>query len=107
MASILVLLFIGLLVWFWSNSVRAKEFALHASAIACKDINAQFLDQTASLKKISVSRNASGRMTLLRIYDFDFSLDRETRSKGHVTIIGQKVTQVILDRDDDDGVTIL
>ncbi len=107
MASILVLLFIGLIAWFWSNSVRAKEFALHASAIACKEINAQFLDQTASLKKISVSRNANGKMTFLRIYDFDFSRDRETRSKGHVTIIGQKVTQVILESDDDSSVTIL
>ena len=78
---------------------------MHASAIACKEINAQLLDQTASLKKLSVSRNSNGRMTFQRIYNFDYSNDRETRSKGQVTINGQVVTQVILD--DDTGVTIL
>ncbi len=44
-------------------------------------------------------------MTFERIYSFDFSRDRETRMQGLVTIIGQRVTQVLLD--EDSGMTIL
>jgi len=105
MASFFIILFLALLAWFWLNSIRAKEIAMQASAEACQQIQAQFLDQTASLKKIKVNRNQNGRMIFERTFSFDFSRDRETRQQGLVTIIGQKVTQVLLD--DDSGMTIL
>ncbi len=76
-----------------------------ASADACQQIQAQFLDQTASLKKLRVARNRNGRMIFERTYTFDFSRDRETRVQGLVTIVGHKVTQVLLD--EDSGTTIL
>ncbi len=105
MASFLIILFLALFAWFWLNSIRAKEIAMTASSEACQQIQVQFLDQTASLKKVRVSRNRHGRMTLERLYSFDFSRDRETRVQGLVTIIGHKVTQVLLD--EDSGTTIL
>jgi hypothetical protein len=105
MASTLIILFLALLAWFWLNSIRAKEIAMAASANACQQIQAQFLDQTASLKKLRISRNQQGRMTFERVYSFDFSRDRQTRQKGQVRILGYKVSQVLLD--EDSGATIL
>ena len=105
MISILIILFLIVLAWFWLNSIRAKEIAMQASADACKDIQAQFLDQTASLIKIKLSRSRNGRMSFERLYNFDFSRDRQTRKKGFVTIKGYQVIQVILD--EDSGHTIL
>lgn len=105
MASILIIFFLALLAWFWIDSVRAKETAMIASAKACHEIQAQFLDQTASLKSLRMTRNKGGRMIFQRIYNFDFSRDRQTRLKGQVTIHGQVVSQVVLD--DDSGATIL
>lgn len=105
MISIIILLFLATLAWFWLNSIRAKEIALRASARACEQIQAQFLDQTASLKKIRIIRNRQGRMTFERIYAFDFSRDRQTRQKGLVTIRGYAVSQVLLE--EDSGATIL
>jgi hypothetical protein len=87
------------------NSIRAKEIAMQASANACKQIQAQFLDQTASLKKIRLIRNKNGRLGFQRTYSFDFSRDRESRLKGLVKINGLLVSQVILD--EDAGATIL
>jgi len=78
---------------------------MQASADACKQIDAQFLDQTASLEKISFTRNDSGRLTLQRTYSFDFSRDRETRQKGHVNLIGQTINKIFLD--DESGTTLL
>lgn len=105
MASLLIILLLALIAWFWLNSIRAQEIAMQASAQACKQIEVQFLDQTASLKKIRILRNKNGRMILERIYSFDFSRDRESRTQGLVTILGQKVTQVLLD--EESGTTIL
>ena len=78
---------------------------MQSSAHACQQIQAQFLDQTASLKKIHLVRNKQGRITLERIYTFEFSRDREKRLQGQVNIIGNQVTQVLLD--EDSGTTIL
>jgi flagellin-like hook-associated protein FlgL len=105
MASFFIILFLALLAWFWLNSIRAKEIAMQASAEACQQIQAQFLDQTASLKNIKTRRNTNGKMVFERTFVFDFSRDRETRMQGLVTIIGYKVTQVLLD--EDTGTTIL
>jgi len=78
---------------------------MKASAEACQQIDAQFLDQTASLEKISFTRNDSGRLTLQRTYSFDFSRDRQTRQKGHISLTGQKIDQIFLD--DESGTTLL
>ncbi len=105
MPSLLIILFLAVLAWFWLNAIRAKEIAMQASAVACQQIQAQFLDQTASLKKMRLIRNSQGRLNIQRIYRFDFSRDRENRSKGFVEIRGHKVIQVYLD--EEDGMTIL
>ena len=105
MASILVILFLGVLAWFWLISIRAKEVAMQASSQACQEIQAQFLDQTASLKKISFIRNKNGRLGLQRTYDFDYSRNRETRLKGLVVIEDLQVIKVMLD--EESGMTIL
>jgi len=78
---------------------------MQASAYACKEIEAQFLDQTASLSKIRLIRTQQGRIGIERVFSFDFSRDRETRSKGFVEIAGHKVRKVYLD--EDFGTTIL
>ena len=105
MASILFLLFLGLIAWFWFDSVRAKEKAMMASALACEEIQAQFLDQTASLKSIKFSRDKRGRMVFQRIYNFDFSHDREGRLQGSVIMRGLQVQEIQLDNGE--GTTIL
>lgn len=105
MTSIFILLFLAALAWFWMNSIRAKEIAMQASAAACQQIQAQFLDQTASLKNIRLIRNNIGRLIFERTYSFDFSRDRESRTKGMVIIQGHAINQILLD--EDSGTTIL
>ena len=105
MISIIILLFLALLTWFWMNSIRAKEIAMQASALACQQIEAQFLDQTASLKKIQLIRSNAGRLGFARTYSFDFSRDRQSRLKGLVIIKGYLIEKVLLD--EESGTTIL
>lgn len=105
MINILILLFLAILTWFWMNSIRAKEIAMQSSVTACQQIQAQLLDQTASLKKIRFIRNHAGKLGLERTYSFDFSRDRQTRLKGLVIIKGHIVDKVLLD--EESGTTIL
>ena len=105
MTSILFLFFLAILAWFWFDSVRAKEKAMLSSARACEEIQAQFLDQTASLKSIKLSRNKQGRVIFQRVYNFDFSYDREKRHQGQVTMNGLIVQEIQLDNGE--GTTIL
>ncbi len=105
MSSLLVIIFLIFLAWFWFDSVKAKEAASQAAAVACKEIQAQLLDQTVALKKLRVVRNEKGRMQLERNYNFEFSLDREARSYGRVFLLAHKVTSMQLDHEN--GTTII
>ena len=85
------LLALTLVIWFWADSLRARERALQASARACRENNAQLLDQTVALRRLGVTRDDSGRATLRRSYRFDYTLDGVTRLHGSVTLRGRRV----------------
>jgi len=105
MSSLLVIVFLIGLAWFWFDSVRAKEAATQAAAYACKEIQAQLLDQTVALKQLRIVRDIKGRIQLQRSYNFELSMDREARSFGRVFLLAQKVSSVQLDHSG--GTTII
>lgn len=78
---------------------------MQASANACRQIQAQFLDQTASLKSLKFIRTAKGRMGIQRVYGFNYSSDHINRLNGFVEINGYEISKVFLD--EDSGTTIL
>ncbi|TXH66872.1 MAG: DUF3301 domain-containing protein [Thiothrix sp.] len=86
------------LAWFWQDSLKSRERAIRAAAIACREIGAQLLDQTVALKKTKLARAESGQVTLRRIYEFEFSLAGYERLYGRAYVLGQKLEQVQLDR---------
>ena len=106
MTSLIFILLLALLAWFWYDSVRARESAVTAAARACNAIQAQLLDQTVSLTQLRASRGSDGRLGLRRRYEFELSHDRQQRSRGHVMLLSQHVYNVHLDNEDD-GITII
>ena len=105
MSSLLFILLLAGIAWFWFDSIRAKETATRAASNACQSINAQLLDQTVALKRIRLSRNTQGRLQLERSFNFELSLDRQERSSGRVILLAKQISSVQLDRGD--GTTIL
>lgn len=105
MSSILVIAFLIGLAWFWFDSARAKEAATRAATLACKDIQAQLLDQTVALKNLRVVRDTKGKVQFQRSYNFELSMDREVRSVGRIILLAQKISSVQLDHAD--GTTII
>ncbi len=99
MSEILYLVILGFIIWFWRDSMQAKEQAVSAASRACKQINAQFLDQTVVLTKLRLCRKNGGTMALCRLYIFDFTLDGQVRREGVITMKGQFILDLVLDVD--------
>lgn len=101
------LLFLGLIgagVWFWLDSMNARERAVAAALRACREINVQFLDQTVALESLKPARNRHGHLVLRRIYSFEYSIQGVERRHGRAILRGQVLEQVQLDGDE--GTTI-
>lgn len=100
MRGLLLTAVVGLLAWFWSNSLRARENAIATSARACRSLGLQLLDDTVALKRIGLGRKESGRVSIQRVYNFEFTQDGDRRWQGHVALQGARVQAVHLDHPD-------
>ncbi len=100
----IVLLILAALIYFWLDSMKSRENAIMAAHNACREINVQLLDHTVSLKKLKLMRNDQGKLTFLRIYEFDFSADGIERRQGRAVMHGKWLKQIQLD--DDQGIVI-
>lgn len=100
MSALLLTALIALIAWFWANNLRARELALRLSAKACESVGLQFLDQTVSISRIGLGRAASGRLTLQRVYSFEFTRDGMERWQGRVAMQGEHVKAIHLDHPD-------
>lgn len=84
------------LIWFWHNSMRARETAILKAKHLCDDAHVQLLDETVAMRKITLTRQLSGSVNLKREYRFDYTTDGEYRHAGRIIIIGHTVTKAEL-----------
>ena len=111
LASLLLLLAIAGLGWFWFNSLSALEVARNAGRQVCGRANVQFIDDTVSSIGLALVRNQYGRRVLRRTYRFEFSETGNSRLEGRLVVLGNKIESVTMEpyqitpRDDASGVT--
>ena len=77
--------------WFWFDSMRARESALAAGSLACERNGLQFLDETVECVSLRLTRGGDGRLTLRRLYRFEFSDNGLNRRSGNIAILGKEV----------------
>lgn len=97
---LLALAALALLVWFWADSMRAREQALRVCAAACRQINTQLLDETVALRRLSVTRDAAGRAAWRRTYRFEYTVDGTQRLRGSVIMRGHRVETLAIQSPD-------
>ena len=97
--TIIVLIIIGLGALLWQSNARAREFANKVSQQACKRHDLQFLDGTIILQKLRVKRANSGRLAMMRFYQFDF-YDGKQRLTGRITVFNHEVIELFLESPD-------
>lgn len=82
------------IVWFWQNSLAARESANEAALEACGRLGLQFLDGTVAFAHIALQRVGGGTMMFRRTYIFDYTADSISRRQGFVILVGHRVESV-------------
>jgi hypothetical protein len=95
--ALVITVLVGVALWLWNDSLRARELALRACADTCRRLDVQFLDQTVSLKRLGLGRGDRGVPRVWRLYAFEFSVDGSSRETGHALVRDDEVEYVHLD----------
>ena len=95
--SLLSLLLLAALGWFWFDSMRALEIARNMGKHACRDAHVQFLDDTVANIAMTLARDKSGRRMLHRTYRFEFSETGNTRLEGRLILLGDKIESITME----------
>jgi len=96
-ASLIVLLALGALVWFWLHSLRILEIARFAGKQVRDRTGVQFLDDTVASTRLGLARDVNGRRILRRTYRFEFSETGNSRREGEVIMLGDRVETVTME----------
>ncbi|MFV0664826.1 DUF3301 domain-containing protein [Denitromonas sp.] len=94
--DILPVALLALMAWYWMDSLKAREAALHAARSACALRSFQFLDDTVATERTHFGRNGMGQVVLRRVYRFEFSDTGDNRRLGSVVMLGRQVEVVQL-----------
>ena len=88
-----MLLLLGMLLWFWQDTLRVRELALQAAHEVCGRQQLQLLDGTVTLQRLAI-RRVAGHVVLQRTFQFSYSGNGDDRHTGFVITAGNHVEQV-------------
>jgi len=97
MDSLIFIISLSAIVFFWWDSVGAKEKARETGRQYCENAEVQFLDDTVELLRIRLRRNYQGQLCFYRTYRFEFSSTGESRFQGIVYMLGKIPEKVQMD----------
>ena len=83
--------------WVWAT--RARERVDLISREVCADLKLQRLDESVTLRRISLQRTEQG-LCLRRVFSFEFSVSGADRRRGHVCLLGTLPVWVRVDHPD-------
>ena len=89
LVELLVVLALGALVWFWFDSLKAREAGIDAARRACLREGVQFLDETVVGHGLRFARDERGHAVLRRAFDFEYSVSGDDRDVGAVVSEGR------------------
>jgi hypothetical protein len=84
-------------IFFWLDSLRARERAVRAGRSACERYALQFLDDTVSFSRLRLDRDDEGQLKIARTYTFEFSDTGNNRRHGAIVMLGGDVQDLHLE----------
>jgi len=94
--EITLLATLGLLAWFWWDSLQKREIAIRAARLACERAGMQLLDDSVAQIKLRLAKDDNQRSRLYREYAFEFSDSGDRRLAGRVYLLGARLIDVNL-----------
>lgn len=83
-------------VWFWLDSLKAREIGVRAARDACTEEGLQFLDETVVGQSLKLLRDDDGVLRLQRVFAFEYSDTGNNRCFGSVTLLGHRVEMLYI-----------
>ncbi len=78
------------------QSMRVRELALQAARRSCHSDGVQLLDETVSIRRMSLSRDERGNWHIWRQYHFEYSVEGVERERGHVIMLGNQLQALVM-----------
>ncbi|GLQ93226.1 DUF3301 domain-containing protein [Dyella acidisoli] len=95
LTTLLLLLVLLAIAGTWLVLSRARDRAIQEARWRCKQHGLQLLDETVGLSGVRL-RRLNDRRVLERRYSFEVSIDGDDREAGHLWMIGNALTALIL-----------
>lgn len=85
-----------LIVWYWQDSLRSREFTLKRCRRLCEEYDVQFLDQSVHVARVSVAKTPRHNFFIRRFYAFEFSIGGVDRHNGVAVVSNEKIEYLSL-----------
>jgi hypothetical protein len=82
---------LGVIAWFWWDSLQKREIAVRTARFECERASVQFLDDSVALSKMRLRRDNNQQVRIYREYSFDYSSVGDDRQVGRVYLLGERV----------------
>jgi hypothetical protein len=92
--ELFALLALAVIAGFWFDAIRAREVGIRAARASCAREGVQLLDETVACRSTRLARTDNGRVTLRRVYEFEYSGSGDDRYRGSVMLLGKDVTML-------------
>lgn len=97
MIQLFFIFVIVLLIWFWHDTMQAREQAIAIGKRHCQSDGLQLLDETVSLSSMKLRRDGEGQVAFRRVYEFEFSDNGDNRRLGSITLLGRHAESIQLE----------
>ena len=92
MLDYFLLLAIGLIVFFWWDTIAKREIAIYHGKLLANKFHLQLLDESIHCNKITLVRTNDDWPSIQRIYIFSVSTNNEDRLNCQLSLTGKSLT---------------
>jgi hypothetical protein len=96
LGEVVLILLMGAYAVYLFQALRIRELALQTARRSCDREGVQLLDQSVSMQRMSLSRDAIGNWRVWRQYRFEYTVDGQERERGHVIMLGDRLQALVM-----------
>jgi hypothetical protein len=96
LGEIIAVFAFGMVCLHFLGSIRVRELAVQAVGRTSRQDDFQLLDQAVHIRRMSLSRDGTGRWRIWRQYRFDYTYDGVERRQGFVIMLGKQLQSVVV-----------
>lgn len=90
--TLLCLVLLILLVWYWLANTRCREFALTHAKTTCENYGWALLDESVAMIAWRPTLRSSKRPCIRRTYQFEYTRSGTERGFARITLLGHELS---------------